>query len=566
MPTIPTYGGQRVERTQPRVAPLPNAALTVQAPPDAFNEGKGFATAGAGLMTAGDALMREYQREQDEIDNARVQDAYTKLSKAGNDSIYGDAGVTRMVGQSAVGVADKWANDFGQVTETIAGELTPRQQALFRKNAATLQRGFYDNVLRHESQQVAQFKDDAYKNLLTVAQDTAATSYRDGQIVGVQTGIAIDALRRRPEYVGASSEVRATMEQNLRASFNAAVIDAALTKGDTAYANEYFTAVGKDMPLAIRSKVEARLKPATDFEEGRTLALATLDKLAAGTLTTAEAERELASKAKTKESMAVAQSVMREMQDAQKRQAAHASGSFIERFENAPTRATMLTIQRDKAFQSLEPEDRARLVKYMRAEVEQQDDRARARRNEAYRTPEAFAKFLDVMESPDFAKRTRQELYALRTELGPELTGKLLSEHKNAQTAAGAVEREAKRFQIDKDLLNEALPREAAKDKEKERAFRGIVESELSRWKAANPGKVPDLEQQKAIARSATAEWIEIGRLWNSTVPRYAVEGKDVRAVPRDFYDQSREWAKANGRPIPTDDQILAAWQKVQKR
>ena len=485
----------------------------------------------------------------------------------GNDSIYGDAGVARLAGQAAVGAADKWAGDFGQVVETIAGDLTPRQQSLFRKHAGTLQRGFYDNVLRHESQQVAQFKDDAYKNLIAVAQDTAGTSYRDGQLVGMQTGIAIDALRRRPEYIGASADVRATLEQNLRASFSATVIEAALTKGDTAFAGEYFASVSKDMPLAVRSKIEARLKPATDFEEGRTLALATLDKIATGALTVADAERELASKAKSKESMAVAQSVMREMQDAQKRQAAHASGSFIEKFENAPTRGTILAIQRDAGFQKLEPEDRARLVKYMRAEVEQQDDRARARRNEAFRSPEAFAKFLDVMESPDFAKRTRQELYALRTELGPELTGKLLVEHKAAQSAQASAIEKGNRFQIDRDLLNEALPREVAKDKDKERAFRGVVESELSRWKASNPGKVPTLDEQKAIARSASAEWIEIGRIWNSTVPRYAAEGKpDVRAVPRDFYDQSREWAKANGRPIPTDDQILAAWQKVQKR
>jgi len=518
-----------------------------------MNDG-GAGMIGKGLQQAGNALFEIQAKEQEKVDEARIQEKYSILTKSVNESIYGKAGVTSALGSAAVGVADKWDVDFAKISGEIAADLTPRQQQMFNKYAQTLRRGAYDNVLRHESAQVKAYEDQSYKELIENSMDGAATAYRDGTMIGIQTGIAIDAMRKRPEYAGASADVKAGMERDLRAGFHFAVVNQAITAGDTAYANEYFDSVRKDMPLKVRSQVEKMLKPATDFAEGRDLALGVHDKIAKGEMTVSEGERYILEKAKTKESAAVAQSTMREMYDAQRREADKLSGSFVEKFEMRPTRGTMNQIIGTREFQQMEPEKRAGLLKYMRSEVEQADDKFRSRQNEA--TPDKFMRYMEILEDPKFAVMDPNEIRAKQPELGRELTTKLLAAQKELKSTAG-------KFQIDKDLLNAAIPPDLLKssNKDKLNAFRGIVESELQQWKIQNPGKVPTLEEQKVIARSANQEYIVIKNWWpDSTVGLYDVK-PGSNAVPKDFYEWSVKEAKARGKNI-TDDDILKAWQK----
>ena len=539
MAQIPMYQQRAVQG-----AAIPGVRQNSGGPAEMFFNDGGAGQIGKGLTNAGNAMLHIANVEQEKADEARVQDAYAKLSKATTESIYGKAGVNSWVGESAIGASDKWTVDFEKVSGEISKDLTPRQKSLYSKYSQTLYRGAYDNVLRHEATQAKAFEDDAYKNLIGTAVDTAASSYRDGTMIGIQTGIAVDAMRKRPEYVGASAGARESMERDLRSAVHASVIDTAINGGDAAYANEYFASVKKEMPLAIRSRVEAKLKPATDFAEGRDLALSVQEKISKGEIGIVEGERFILEKARTKESAAVAQSVLREMQDAQRREGDKTTGAFIEKFELAPSRATMNRIMADPKFQAMDADRRANVIKYFRQEVDQADDRYRARQNQ--QTPERLSDYYDATQDPQLAAMTSQEIFGkYGASLGKALTAKLVEASKQAKTVAG-------KFQIDKDLLNEAIPKALLQggNKDQLNSFKGIVESNLQEWKQNNPGKIPTLDEQRTIARSANAEYVSIGRVWNSTVRAY--EGKQG-AVPKPFYDGM----KASG---ATEAEILAAW------
>lgn len=547
MPRVPTYDSFQVS---------PNALPEVRQTDPGSAEfakvaGRQTQEFGKALTDFGGAMNKIAMAEQEEVDQARVQEQYTRLSKAANASLYSDGGVMGLSGSQAVGAADKWSVDYDKVASELSGELHPRQAQKFQKIVQVTKRAYHDNVMRHEYRQAQSYKDETGKAAIDQALENAGASYQDGETVDLQLGLARGVLLQRPEYLGASPEVRKRVDEALEGSFHARVVTAALDAGNTGYAKTWFDANKDRIPLDMRGKVEKQIKPATDFAEGKALALEAQRKVTAGT-SVLEVESWLAEKASTKESHNVAQSMMTQYQDAQRRQDAKVQGSYLERFELAPSHKTFTAIMGDRGFQSMEPEARGKLVKYMRSELEQAGDKARAGQNDKFRSPETYEKFLTALESPTFATMSRQEIYNLRPEIGPELTGKLLVEHKDATTRAAGTAK----FQIDKDLIAEAMPKDLLQKtpsaKEKANTYRGIVETELIAWKQTNPGKLPTLDEQKAIVRSANAEYVDIG-WFNTTVHAYDLKEGRPSAVPKDFFDA----LKAKG---AKDAEIVAAW------
>lgn len=545
MPTVPTYDSFQASSntlSPARIDPI-------DAPNTAGKQAQQF---GQALSTIGEKIGLVAAKEIEEADTARLEQQYTKLSRRVDASLYADGGVMGLSGSQAVGAADKWAADYDKVSAELSAELHPRQSQRFQKIVQTAKRTYYDNVMRHEFRQAQSYKDETNKAVLDQALESAGNNYRDGETVNLQFGVAQDAMKTRPEYAGASAEVRKRMDAALEGSFHAQVVKSALDAGDTAYASDWFNENKSRIPLDMRGKVERQLKPATDFAEGKEIASEAQKRIAAGESPVA-VETWMAEKARSKDAHGIAQGMMREYQDAQRRQDAHVQGGFLERFETAPSHKTFTAIMGDRGFQSMEPESRGKLVKYMRAELEQAGDKARARQNDRYRSPEAFGKFIDTLDAPNFAGMSRQEIYNLRPEIGPELTTKLLAEHKAASGTAA-------RFQIDKDLLNEAVPKEllAKGNKDKLNAYHGIVETELIKWKQDNPGKLPTLDEQKKIARAANAEYVVAGRVWGTN----AVKAYDLKPMPDDFRAGAiAEYAK-RGKPAPTPAQLLELWAK----
>ncbi|MCX7168623.1 MAG: hypothetical protein NTV11_20445 [Rhodocyclales bacterium] len=547
MPRVPEYSSPQVQPQN-----LPGVQQSSNATPALLGVGgEQMQQFGKALAGFGGVMGKIASAELEEVDQARLQESYTKLSKAANASLYGDGGVMGLSGSQAVGAADKWSVDYDKIAGELSAELHPRQAQKFQKIVQVTKRAYHDNVMRHEFTQNKVFKDETAKAVIDQALENAGVNYEDGGLIGLNLGTARETLVKRPEYLGASAEVRQRMDAALEGSFHARVVTAALDAGNTGYAKEWFDANRDRIPLDMRGKVEKQLKPATDFAEGKALALEAQQKITAGS-SLVEVESWMGEKAKSKEAHNVAQSMMAQHQDAQRRQDAKVQGGYLERFELAPSHKTFTAIMGDRGFQSMEPEARGKLVKYMRSELEQAGDKARARQNDKFRSPEAFDKFITTLESPTFGGMSRQEVYNLRPEIGPELTQKLLTEHKSAQGGAA-------RFQIDKDLLNEAVPKELLQkqNKDKLNAYHGIVETELIKWKQENPSKLPTLDEQKKIARSANAEYVGVRWGPNQSLHAYDLKEGQSNAVPKNFY------AKGEKRGL-SEDQILSEWQQFQ--
>jgi hypothetical protein len=110
--------------------------------------------------------------------------------------------------------------------------------------------------------------------------------------------------------------------------------------------------------------------------------------------------------------------------------------------------------------------------------------------------------------------------------------------------------------EFDNKIMLDAMPPSLrnGKDKDKQDAFTALQHEAQQRWKQANPGKTPTMEDQRRVANEANAEWVSIGTVWNSSSTAVKQRIKpDDKAVPKDFYDGMK---KAGA----TEAEILAAW------
>jgi hypothetical protein len=153
-----------------------------------------------------------------------------------------------------------------------------------------------------------------------------------------------------------------------------------------------------------------------------------------------------------------------------------------------------------------------------------QQDRANAKKAD---DPKVFAAFLDTLESPDFPKMSRQEIYALSPTLGSPLVKQLLAEQKSQQSGVA-------KFQIDADMFNAAVPPSAQGDKERTKAYKGMVESKLQDFLETEKRK-PTLEEQKAILRSGSELFVEAGRFFGTNEREAYALNPDRPSYPQAF-------------------------------
>jgi len=126
---------------------------------------------------------------------------------------------------------------------------------------------------------------------------------------------------------------------------------------------------------------------------------------------------------------------------------------------------------------------------------------------------------------------------------------------KEMQTlAAGMIEGKGTYYKgFDKAFLEEAIPPAVLKNADQKHAFIAIQYEAITQWKQENPGKLPTIEDQKRIAQSANANWVNLSG-WNSrNVPAYKIRANNDQGVPQDFYDQGKKAGKS-------DDEIIKLW------
>lgn len=503
---------------------------------------------------------RQLEVEQERIDHARAEDAFTQLRAASIELSDGESGFSRKRGADAVKtpLLKDYGGKFDEAVTRISKELgSDRQRELFNRRSGLAKAQFQGSLLTHLGRENDTYQKQVFDDTIKVESANAWLATQRGEtVLGSLSRIraAADAEAAR-QGIASGSDSHTALRTEAESKLHLAVIDNALTAGKAQFAREYFDAYKGAMTTAALSAAEKAIKPITEFDAARKLGQEAIDQYKAGK-PLEDVSAGLLAKARSKEEYTVAHSLLTQHDQEVRKGDAMQKGSLYEKFSRAPTRATMNAIFGSREYLNMNPALRGEVSEYLRHQVQSQEDHNRvlADRAEAKKMndPQVFAAFYAYAQPEVLGAMERHQVLALRPSLGPQLTAQLMQEH-------GRIEKEgqqAARFQIDRDILNAAIPKtllQPGADKQRLNAFRGIVESSLMDWKAKHPGKIPTKEEQAEIANAANAEYVQIGWL-NRSRKAFDVKAENMaRTVPKAFFDA----LKAAG---ASDDDIVFAW------
>lgn len=508
------------------------------------------------LMQDIGALM---QAEAEKFDDLVAEDAMNKLREKRIEMTYGQNGFTNVRGAQITTrpVMQEFPDAFNREVEGIAAGLnSSRARIKFQQAAGRESNGYKTDLMRHVAGEVNTYAGQVHQGKIGTLAGTAATAIDDPiklEYTMAQVGKAVADEAARLGYSGPVLEL---FKQTEFGKVHDGVIKSLINSGRAKDASEYLVAAKGRGELAQNQfeQYANTIKGKRDWEIGNDLA-AKASAMRAEGKSLPEIEAFLAAQTKdNKEAYSAAQAVWTQRQAADQMAAQEQQGGFAKQFWLKPTRATMNSILQSTEFLSLPMSAQGKITEQMVKGLEHEDAVARARRSEAYNTPEAFGTFLNVMSSPDLARMSEDALWGLSPVIGPQNVSRLLAEQKQQQSAT-------KSFRIDQKIVDATMPEEilgkGTKNKDMRQAFNGIVQVELSDWKARNPGKIPTEHDQASILRSATREYAVNRKFWFDTT----VKAYELKEMPQDFETQATAALRSRGLPV-TPSAIRELWAK----
>lgn len=215
MPRVPTVDGPSVQlaaapdayQNTPRAL---GAAGQVQA--DMFAQGAQVAGAAADLL----------QRQRDEFDQLRVDDALNTLKERQTDLTFGqEKGFTAIKGRAALErpsgqpLAEEYTGELQRAAGDLANGLTDRQRRLFQLRANDLVTGFRSQVMRYEGEQAQAYGISVREGTIANRQDEIGRFWNDPTRIdeGLSSiGAAVADLGRRQGMAAAQIEARTRAE------------------------------------------------------------------------------------------------------------------------------------------------------------------------------------------------------------------------------------------------------------------------------------------------------------------------------------------------------------------
>lgn len=241
MPRVPTAQPQVQSRALPGVRAQ---NLDVSSGFDALAQGT--AQAGAGLVRVGE----RHEKELEQLNRARVQDAWTRHAAKQSDIL---RGAMERRGQKAAGV-DGWGlAEFDKSLEEVAKELTPEQRKMLG-SVAQKDRVSFENALKnHRDKEFQTFKDEAAvaaaegaisKGALIPTDEGRAEAYRLGEA----------ALVAREVDRGAPQAVIDQKRRVFATAFHGTRMEQLVAAGDAAGLRGYLDTHGPTMEPGARAK------------------------------------------------------------------------------------------------------------------------------------------------------------------------------------------------------------------------------------------------------------------------------------------------------------------------
>lgn len=205
---------------------------------------------GRGLQRLGaageDAAVRVYnvqEKERQEFDTLRAEDAYNKLRERQVSLMMDpEKGFLAKRGAAAIApdVVPTYTGEFQKaVSEIEAGLTSEEQRQMFRRRAGNAQAEYRNALARHVLDQSNTFANNVYQGTLAVETDNAARDWQNPYTIQMSLERIDGAVSREAKRLGLSGDASAALLQDARSKVHSSVLAASLDAGNVAYATAY---------------------------------------------------------------------------------------------------------------------------------------------------------------------------------------------------------------------------------------------------------------------------------------------------------------------------------------
>lgn len=534
---------------QARPTPTPSGGIASYQTQDA---GSAMAP-GLALSSVATDLGREAEvwiaKEKQRVDTMMVEDATAKLREAQQDLKMGKEGFINQRGVEALKkpLLEDYTKRFDTVANELSAKLTPDQQAQFRKRVSVYGTEYRGDIMTHVMREGDRAEEQTFKARIAGEQKQAASNWNNGSAVATSLASIEGVVRQYGQARGWDSKVIDAAISEQKGMMGVDIVQQAIAGNQLDYAKDML----KQFKPDIDTDKYAALKKQVEVGDKQAKALTYSDELFAGVkgykAQMGKVQADFASgKIDAATRVAVEQRIdhKRAVGEQMKNDGDKFMMGQAQEWVLKNTGKSVLEMPPNLYGWAKSTGHLAGLDGFAQRE---------GRPGERMKELEVRGKLMNqAATDPDaFIATFKKNAFADQFDLGANGIKEMQNIASNMMQGTGKY-----KIGFDEKIMRDAIPPALLSSgaKEKRMAFEGLQHEAMIQWRKDNPGKQPTLEEQKAVARAANAEFVEVGRMWNSTIKAYEMkEGKD-NAVPADFFKAM----KAKG---AKDDEIVKAWQ-----
>jgi hypothetical protein len=549
---------------QARPTPTPAGGVAKYQPEDlgaAMAPGMAMSSVATDL---GNEAAQWLAKEKLRADTMMVEDATTKLRAAQQDMKMGKQGFINIKGIDAVQkpLLQDYTKQFKDVADDLASNLTPDQQLLFRKRADVYGLEHRGEIMNHVMKEGDHAEAQGVEARINGEKSRAESSWNNGAAVATSIASIEGVIQQFGQARGWSEDAIKEDQKRQRGDVGASVVVRAIASGNLDYAKEMLTKFTLDMGAEKASTLKKQIEVGDKQAKVLTYSdevFATVngykaqmkkvqEDFAAGTI---DAATRIGAEQRIDHKRAVGEQMKNDgdkamMGAAQEWVMKNAGKSVMEMPPNLyawSKNSGHLAALDSFATREGRPGERVKELQ-VRGQM----------MNDAAADPDTFiAEF----------KRTG---FADRMELGANG----IKEMQNVAQAMIAGNGKYK-SEFDQKIMQDAIPKEllSKSNQDKRDAFVGLQHEAMITWRKANPGKIPTIEDQKQVARSANAEYIDVG-LWNTKAKAYELKDGNTDFMPVEMFNamkaagakdrEAGDFFKELKKRGATNQEIMTAW------
>lgn len=205
--------------------------------------GRGLQRVGAAAEDAAVRVAVVQEKERQEFDTLRAEDAYNKLRERQVSLMMDpEKGFLARRGAAAIApdVVPSYTGEFQKAVSEIESGLTSEEQRqMFRRRAGNAQAEYRNALARHVLDQSNAFAQTVYQGTLAVETDNAARDWQNPYTIQMSLERITGAVSREAKRLGLAADASEALLQDARSKVHASVLAAALDNGNVAYAQAY---------------------------------------------------------------------------------------------------------------------------------------------------------------------------------------------------------------------------------------------------------------------------------------------------------------------------------------